>query len=159
MKWREKQQELGMHKWMKFIEEIYLRKAFSHGERNFIIKYRLTYKEGYANTVRREAEKDIANIHEQYQNIIEILKTKINETDDIIRVKKAAKGEFAYALSKNLLKSISNLSMEVMNLNQMSLRDGEWAENSTKDFMAEVDTVIKEKLLKVREYRQGLIEG
>lgn len=78
------------------------------------------------------------------------MKTKINETDDIIRVKKAAKGEFAYALSKNLLKSISNLSMEVMNLNQMSLRDGEWAENSTKDFMLEVDTVIKEKLMKVR---------
>lgn len=49
--------------------------------------------------------------------------------------------------------------MEVMNLNQMSLRDGEWAENSTRDFMAEVDTVIKEKLVKVREYRQGLVEG
>lgn len=62
-------------------------------------------------------------------------------------------------MSKNLLKSISNLSMEVMNLNQMSLRDGEWAENSTRDFMAEVDTVIKEKLVKVREYRQGLVEG
>ena len=86
--------------------------------------FRLTYKDGYANTVRREAEKDISNIHEQYQSIIEILKSKINETDDIIRVKKAAKGEFAYALSKNILKSISNLSMEVMNLNQMSLRDG-----------------------------------
>lgn len=58
-------------------------------------------------------------------------------------MKKAAKGEFAYALSKNLLKTISNLSMEVMNLNQMSLRDGEWSEETTQKFMGEVDTVIK----------------
>lgn len=88
----------------------------------------MTYKDGYANTVRREADKDILHIQDQYQGIIEILKQKIQETDEIIRVKKAAKGEFAYALSKNLLKTISNLSMEVMNLNQMSLRDGEWSE-------------------------------
>jgi len=29
----------------------------------------------------------------------------------LIKVKKAAKGEFTYALSKNLLKTISNLSL------------------------------------------------
>jgi uncharacterized membrane protein len=85
----------------------------------------LTYKEGYENTVRRETEKDIMSIHEQYQSIIDILKNKITETDDMIKVKRAAKGEFAFALSKNLLKTISNLSLEVMSLNQMSLRDGE----------------------------------
>lgn len=51
------------------------------------------------------------NIHEQYQNIIDILKSKISETDEIIKVKKAAKGQFAFALSKNLLKTISNLSL------------------------------------------------
>lgn len=44
-----------------------------------------------------------------------------------------------------------------MNLNQMSLRDGEVPEESTQKFMDEVDTVIKEKLVKVREYRKGLI--
>lgn len=81
------------------------------------------------------------------------MKQKIKETDDVIKVKKAAKGEFAYALSKNLLKSISNLSMEVMSLNQMSLRDGEWSEEGTNRFMQEVDTVIRDKLSKVREYR------
>jgi hypothetical protein len=43
----------------------------------------------------------------------------------VIKVKKAAKGEFAYSLSKNLLKTISNLSMEVMSLNQISIRDEE----------------------------------
>lgn len=74
--------------------------------------------------MRRETEKDIGCIHEQYQSIIEVLKTKIAETDEAIRVKKAAKGEFAFSLNKNLLKSISNLSLEVMSLNQMSLRDG-----------------------------------
>jgi hypothetical protein len=118
----------------------------------------LTYKEGFANTVRKEAEKDVAHIQTQYQGIIEILKQKIKETDEVIRVKKAAKGEFSYALNKNLLKTISNLSLEVMSLNQMSLRDGEWSEEPTQKFMQEVDAVIKEKLLKVREYRQGLID-
>ncbi len=98
------------------------------------------------------------NIHAQYQSIVDILKKKISETDEIIKVKKAAKGEFAYALSKNLLKTISNLSLEVMSLNQMSLRDGEWNEDSTVKFMDEVDHVIKEKLTKVREYRRGLVD-
>ncbi len=51
------------------------------------------------------------NIHEQYKGIIDILKQKINETDNLTKVKKAAKGEFTYALSKNLLKTISNLSL------------------------------------------------
>jgi chaperonin GroEL (HSP60 family) len=51
------------------------------------------------------------NIHEQYKGIIDILKSKITETDNLIKVKKAAKGEFTYALSKNLLKTISNLSL------------------------------------------------
>ena len=56
-------------------------------------------------------------------------------------------------------KSISNLSLEVMSLNQMSLRDGEWSEEGTVKFMQEVDGVIRSKLSKVREYRQGLVEG
>jgi uncharacterized membrane protein len=91
--------------------------------------FRLTYKEGYEHTVRRETERDIQSIHEQYQSIIDILKVKISETDDMVKVKRAAKGEFAFALSKNLLKTISNLSLEVMSLNQMSLRDGETDEH------------------------------
>ena len=42
--------------------------------------------------MRREAEKDIVHIQEQYQGIIDILKQKIQETDEVIKVKKAAKG-------------------------------------------------------------------
>jgi hypothetical protein len=42
--------------------------------------------------VKHETERDIQNIHEQYQSIIDILKVKIGETDDMIKVKKAAKG-------------------------------------------------------------------
>jgi membrane protease subunit (stomatin/prohibitin family) len=86
--------------------------------------FRLTYKEGYENRVKNEVEQDLQQIHSQYQSIIDIMKAKIADTDEIIKVKRAAKGEFAYALSKNLLKTISNLSMEVMSLNQMSLNDG-----------------------------------
>jgi hypothetical protein len=75
------------------------------------------------------------SIHDQYQSIIDILKAKIGETDEMIKVKRAAKGEFAFALSKNLLKTISNLSLEVMSLNQMSLRDGECEEGEARNFM------------------------
>jgi hypothetical protein len=64
----------------------------------------------------------------------------------MVKVKRAAKGEFAFALSKNLLKTISNLSLEVMSLNQMSLRDGEADEHETRKFMKTVDNVIGDKL-------------
>lgn len=73
------------------------------------------------------------------------------------KVKRAAKGEFAFALSKNLLKTISNLSMEVMSLNQMSLKDGECDENETRKFMKSVDSVINDKLGKVREYKRTIL--
>jgi hypothetical protein len=75
----------------------------------------------------------------------------------MIKVKRAAKGEFAFALSKNLLKTISNLSMEVMSLNQMSLKDGECDENETRKFMKSVDSVINDKLSKVREYKRTIL--
>ena len=70
-------------------------------------------------------EQDKMSLHEQYQSIVNILKDKVAEVEELIKLKKVAKGEFAYALSKNLLKTISNLSLEVMSLNQMSLKDGE----------------------------------
>jgi hypothetical protein len=50
-------------------------------------------------------------VHSQYSSIVRILKEKIQETEDLIKVKKAAKSEFSYALSKNLMKTISNLSL------------------------------------------------
>ena len=75
----------------------------------------------------------------------------------MIKVKRAAKGEFAFALSKNLLKTISNLSMEVMSLNQMSLKDGECDENETRKFMKSVDSVTNDKLSKVREYKRTIL--
>jgi hypothetical protein len=56
-----------------------------------------------------------------------------------------------------LLKTISNLSLEVMSLNQMSLRDGESDEHETRRFMKTVDSVINEKLSKVRQYKQSLL--
>lgn len=75
----------------------------------------------------------------------------------MIKIKRAAKGEFAFALSKNLLKSISNLSLEVMSLNQMALRDGETDESETRKFMKSVNDVISEKLSKVKTYKQSLL--
>lgn len=51
------------------------------------------------------------------------MKDKIAKLDDLITIKKQAKAEFAYSISRNLLKVISNLSVEVMSLNQVSLKD------------------------------------
>jgi hypothetical protein len=79
------------------------------------------------------------------------------ESDEMIKIKKAAKGEFAFALSKNLLKTISTLSLEVMSLNQMSLRDGECDEKETRQFMSNVDSIINDKLSKVRDYKRSLL--
>ena len=77
--------------------------------------------------------------------------------EELIRLKKAAKGEFAYALSKNLLKTISNLSMEVMSLNQMSLKDGEVPEGDARAFMSSVDGMIKDKLKEINNYKASLM--
>ena len=96
-------------------------------------------------------------LHEQYQSIVNILKDKVSEVDELITIKKAAKGEFAYALSKNLLKTISSLSMEVMSLNQMSLRDGEVPEGDTRAFMSSVDSMIKDKLKEISTYKANLM--
>ena len=47
----------------------------------------------------------------EFGDIVDVLRQKILETEELIKIKRAAKGEFAYALSKNLLKTISNLSL------------------------------------------------
>lgn len=49
-------------------------------------------------------------------DIVKVLKGKIAETEEQIQIKRNAKAEFSYSLSRNLLKTISNLSMEVMSL-------------------------------------------
>lgn len=107
--------------------------------------------------MRRETHKDISSIHSQYQSIVDILKQKILETDQVVRVKRAAKGEFAYALSKNLLRTISNLSLEVMSLNQLSLNEGEANEEETHRFLQQVDAIIAQKLHKVRQFKESLV--
>jgi hypothetical protein len=49
------------------------------------------------------------------------------------------------------MKTISNLSLEVMSLNQMSLRDEECARDEQNErFMREVDRIVDEKFLMVQ---------
>jgi hypothetical protein len=54
--------------------------------------------------------------------MVNMLRTKIAEAEDLIAIKKNAKAEFSYSLSRNLLKTISNLSMEVISLNQVVIK-------------------------------------
>ena len=75
----------------------------------------------------------------------------------MIKLKRAAKGEFAFALSKNLLKTISNLSLQVMSLNQMGLKDGQNDQGETKKFVKSVQNVISDKLNKVRDYKRTIM--
>ena len=61
-------------------------------EKVFFLIFSLTYKEGYSNTVKRETSEDLMQIHAQYQSIVNVLKSKITDTEDMIKIKKAAKG-------------------------------------------------------------------
>ena len=54
--------------------------------------------------------------------IINELKSKISEIERLIKIRRKARMEFSFSMSKNLLKTISNLSLEVMNLNQTTFR-------------------------------------
>lgn len=83
---------------------------------------RTSYKSAYEIKVSRNSKSDLKRVKEEYLNIVQVLKEKIAETEELIRVKRLLKSEFAYKLSKNMLKTISNLSLEVMNLNQVSLK-------------------------------------
>jgi hypothetical protein len=59
----------------------------------------------------------IDEIKKEYMAIITELKVKIAEVERLISIRRKARMEFSFSMSKNLLKTISNLSMEVMNLN------------------------------------------
>lgn len=49
--------------------------------------------------------------------VINELKRNINEVEDLIKVRRKSRMEFSFSMNKKLLKTISNLSLEVMNLN------------------------------------------
>lgn len=85
------------------------------------------------------------NVRDEYLNIIQVLKEKIAETEELIRIKKLVKADFTYKLSKNMLKTISNLSMEVMNLNQVTLKDHRIDTTDTMKFIEQINSLISEK--------------
>jgi hypothetical protein len=125
-------------------------------KKSFLPWRALGYKEGYENTIRGSAESDLNSIHTQYKGIISLLKAKISETDDLIKIKKAAKGEFAYALNRDLLKTISNLSLEVISLNQVVLKDQNQDRQQTAAFMDEINRLLQSKFDKINEYRRDM---
>ena len=55
-------------------------------------------------------------------SVIDELKAKTTEVEDLIKVRRKSRMEFSFSMSKNLLKTISNLSLEVMNLNQTTFK-------------------------------------
>jgi hypothetical protein len=57
----------------------------------------------------------------EYSTIVLALDKEIEEKRRILEMKRLARKEFTYSLSRQMMKSISNLSMEAMNLNQIDL--------------------------------------
>jgi hypothetical protein len=61
----------------------------------------------------------------EFLGVIALLQENIKNVEDQILKKRQARKEFSFNLSRNLLKTISNLSMEVVSLNQFAIKDKE----------------------------------
>jgi len=82
---------------------------------------------------------------QDYINIIGALRQKVEDAEKLLRIKQNAKAEFAYNLQRNLMKSISNLSVEVIAINQMVLKDQRIDNSQTQKFLDHVSKVVGEK--------------
>ena len=61
-------------------------------------------------------------LYKEYLEMIALLQTNIKKLDEEIYTSKLARKEFSFNLSRNILKTISNLSLDVVSLNQFSLK-------------------------------------
>ncbi|CAD8132027.1 unnamed protein product [Paramecium octaurelia] len=114
------------------------------------------HKTGYQTMLITQAAKEIKNIQSQFIDIVKILKAKIAETEEQIQIKKNAKAEFSYNLSRNLLKTISNLSMEVMSLHQVTIKDNQINNDENTKFLKEVNGLIQSKLSSIQQVKEKL---
>ena len=57
----------------------------------------------------------------EYSTVILDLEREIEERKRTLEMKRLSRKEFVYSLNKQLLKAISNLSIESINLNQIDL--------------------------------------
>ncbi|CAD8057531.1 unnamed protein product [Paramecium sonneborni] len=114
------------------------------------------HKTGYQTMLITQAAKEIKNIQSQFIDIVKILKAKIAETEEQIQIKKNAKAEFSYNLSRNLLKTISNLSMEVMSLHQVTIKDNQINNDENTKFLKEVNGLIQTKLNSIQQFKEKL---
>ncbi len=73
--------------------------------------------------------------------MIALLQENIKNVEEEILKKRQARKEFSYNLSRNLLKTISNLSMEVVSLNQYAIKDKDMAND-----LEATNILIKQKL-------------
>ncbi|CAK84918.1 unnamed protein product (macronuclear) [Paramecium tetraurelia] len=130
------------------------------------------HKTGYQTMLITQAAKEIKNIQQckviqitlEFIDIVKILKAKIAETEEQIQIKKNAKAEFSYNLSRNLLKTISNLSMEVMSLRQVTIKgkkvqqilDNQINNDENTKFLKEVNGLIQSKLSSIQQFKEKL---
>jgi len=98
-------------------------------------------KYGIELKLKRKYEEDLNNYKEEYLSVIALLQENIKNVEDQIQRKRQSRKEFSFNLSRNLLKTISNLSMEVVSLNQYAIRDKE----ITND-LDQINMQIKQKL-------------
>eukprot|EP01017_Pseudomicrothorax_dubius_P036302 TRINITY_DN5187_c0_g1_i1.p1 TRINITY_DN5187_c0_g1~~TRINITY_DN5187_c0_g1_i1.p1 ORF type:complete len:273 (+),score=52.33 TRINITY_DN5187_c0_g1_i1:78-896(+) len=114
---------------------------------------RATFKNGLQLKLKRRAEEQALAMTEEYMSIINFLQNKILELEDSIKRKRLAKQEFTFQLSKSLLKTISNLSMEVINLNQVNVKDKMSDLNLTNNYMDQLNNILASKMNEVEQLR------
>lgn len=102
--------------------------------------------------LKKRYEEDLNNYKEgnevevcyllEYLNVIALLQENIKNAENQIAKKRQARKEFSFNLSRNLLKTISNLSMEVVSLNQFAIKDKEIG-NELENINAQVKQKLK----------------
>lgn len=103
-------------------------------------KYMIS-KWGIEMRLKKKYEYDLNYYKEEHLHVIALLQENIKHVEEEILRKRQARKEFSFNLSRNLLKTISNLSMEVVSLNQYAIKDKEMANE-----LESANILIKQKL-------------
>ena len=77
----------------------------------------MSYKNALNRRWKNKHEVHIQEIRNEYMSVMNKLKLNIAEVEELVKIRRKSRMEFSFSLNKKLLKSISNLSLEVMNLN------------------------------------------
>lgn len=91
----------------------------------------------------KKMELDINTLKEEYEGILTSLRDKIKEVEGIIIEKRVEKNQLSANLARELMKTVSNLSLEIASLNQIHLRDKDVKE---RNYLTEINEAVAQKI-------------